>query len=493
MGKVSKMLAFDFGASSGRAILGTFDGKKLTVEEIHRFSNDPVEIRGSLHWDILRLFYEIKQGILKCVNSGHGDLASIAVDTWGVDFGLLDEKGNLLGNPYHYRDKLTDGMMEEVFKLIPREEMYKKTGIQFMKLNTVFQLFALKHHDIPALREAKTMLLTPDLLNYFLTGIKSTEYSIASTTQLLEPGKREWSKEIIRRLELPEGIFTDIVPSGTIIGKLSPEIAKELRTAEIPVVATAGHDTQSAIASVPSTENDFVYISCGTWSLMGVEIGKPNLSDKSYEMAFTNEVGVEDKVSYMTNIMGLWLVQESKRQWDREGLNLSFRDLESMAWSAEAFKSFIDPDHDSFIAPGNMPERIAQFCRNTNQSAPEGKGDVVRCIMQSLAMKYRLTVEKLEEILGKKLPVIHMVGGGIKDEMLCQFTADATGREVIAGPVEATSIGNLMVQAIALGLIEGLQDARIAVKNSFPTKIYKPQDADLWSDKYEEFKRIIGA
>lgn len=492
MAKKLKMLAFDFGASSGRAILGKLEGDRLVIEEIHRFPNDPVMVRGSLYWDILRLFFEIKQGILKCINSGNEDLASMAVDTWGVDFGLLDENGQLLGNPYHYRDSRTDGMIEEVFKVVPEEELYKKTGIQLMKINTIFHLYSMKHNNSPLLREAKTLLLTPDLFNYFLTGVKCSEYSIASTTQLLDAEKREWCFELIDKLGLPREIFADIVPCGTIIGNLSAEIADELGCSQIPVIATASHDTQSAIASVPSTDKDYVYISCGTWSLMGVELDHPVISEKSRTLAFTNEGGVDNKISFLKNIMGLWLVQECKRQWDKEGEKLSYAELEALANQAESFVSFVDPDHESFISPGHMPDKIREFCRRTNQPVPETKGEIVRCIAQSLAMKYRLTVDSLEEILGKKLNVIHMVGGGIKDKMLCQFTANATGREVVAGPVEATAVGNLMVQAMALGEVKNLAEARKIVKNSFPTTVYKPKDINVWSEAYSKFKKIIG-
>lgn len=491
MAEYIKMLAFDFGASSGRAILGKLYDNKLEFEEIHRFSNDPVSIRGSLYWDVLRLFYEIKKGILKCVNSGHKNIASLAVDTWGVDFGLLDGKGNLIGNPYHYRDSRTEGMIEEVSKIMPMKELYSKTGIQLMAINTLFQLFSMKHSACPQLSEAKTLLLMPDLFNYFLTGIKSTEYSIASTTQMLDPYKREWSKEIIKKLGLPESLFTQIVPSGTVIGKLSKEIADELGCEEIPVISTASHDTQSAIASVPSTEKNYVYISCGTWSLMGVELDKPVINEKSESLSFTNEGGVDNKISFMKNIMGLWLVQECKRQWDREGDSLSFAELESLANSSIPFKCFVDPDHESFVSPGDMPRRIREFCKNTNQYIPESKGEIVRCIAESLAMKYRHTVESLEEILGKKLDVIHMVGGGIKDKMLCRFTASSTGRKVIAGPVEATAAGNLIIQAMALGRIKNLAEAREIIRNSFSTTVYMPESVETWSEAYLKYRKVI--
>lgn len=491
MTKPLKMLAFDFGASSGRAILGCFENGKLITEEIHRFSNDPVEIRGTLYWDILRLFHEIKQGILKCGNSRHQDIASVGIDTWGVDFGLLDKNGDLLGNPYHYRDSRTDGIMEEVFKIIPEEELYNRTGIQFMKLNTIFQLYSMKHHNSPLLREAKTLLLTPDLLNYFLTGKMTSEYSIASTTQMLDPHTGKWTYDVLERLDLPKDILTEIVPSGTVIGSVSDQIAKELGLEEVAVIATAGHDTQSAIVSVPADPGDFVYISCGTWSLMGVELDKPIINEKSDKLAFTNEGGVESKTTYLKNIMGLWLVQECKRQWARDSKNLSYAQLEVLAGEAESFKSFINPDDESFIAPGDMPGRIREYCKRTNQPVPQTEGEIIKCIYQSLALKYRATVEDLEEILSKKLEVIHMVGGGIKDKMLCQFTANATARKVIAGPVEATAIGNLMVQAMALGKVSTLQEARQVVKKSFPTSDYEAQDIEVWNTAYHRYRDVI--
>ena len=492
MTKPLKMLAFDFGASSGRAILGIFDVNKLITEELHRFSNDPVNVRGNFYWDILRLFHEIKQGIIKCVNVGHKDIDSIGIDTWGVDYGLLDERGNLLGNPYHYRDTRTDGIMEEVFKIIPKGELYQKTGIQFMKFNTIFQLYSTKLNTPSMLDQAKTLLFIPDLLNYFLTGVKVTEYSIASTSQLLDPQTRTWSDEILDKLELPRQMLTDIVPSGTIIGKLSKTLAQELGIGEVNVVASASHDTASAVTAVPAANRDYVYISSGTWSLMGVEADEPIINEMSSQLAFTNEGGVSNKIRFLKNIMGLWLVQECKRQWNKEGDNCSFAELEKLAREAKPFVSFVDPDDDSFMTPGNMPEKIRAFCKKTNQPVPESKGEVIRCVLQSLALKYRKTVESLEQILGKELPVVHMVGGGIKDTLLCQFTANATGKKVIAGPVEATSIGNLMTQAMALSKINSLQEIRQVVKNSFETTEYLPEDIEQWNQAYGRFCSFCG-
>lgn len=491
MKNVVKMLAFDIGASSGRAILGVFDGGRLATEEIHRFANEPVKVNGSLYWDILRLFFEIKQGIHKCVQKGHRDIDTMAVDTWGVDFGLLDGQGNLLGNPYHYRDKRTNGMIEAVSRVISKEELYKKTGIEFMWFNTILQLYSMKRSGSPLLKEAGTLLLTPDLLNYFLTGVKATEYSIASTTQLLNAESGRWDGDIIKMLELPEELFTDIIQPGTVIGPVLQELSQELGISGVKVVATAGHDTQSAIAAVPTEEEDFAYISCGTWSLMGVESDNPVINEKSYKMSCTNEGGVGGKITLLKNIMGLWLIQECRRQWENDGDACGYAELEEMAGSAEPFISFIDPDSEAFIQPGDMPERIRDYCRKTGQPVPETKGEIARCIAQSLALKYKLTFVSFEELLGRKLPVIHMVGGGIKDELLCRLTADATGRRVIAGPVEATAVGNLMIQAMAAGQVKDLRGIRWVVKNSFPITVYDPQDTKQWDEACLKFKKVI--
>lgn len=485
------MLAIDLGASNGRAILGILKDGELTLQEVHRFCNDPVMVNGNLYWDILRLFQEIKQGILNCVRQGHQDISSIAVDTWGVDFGLLDSKGNLLGNPYHYRDKRTNGMMEILADCIPKEELYKVTGIEFMWFNTILQLYSMKRSNSSLLREAKTLLLTPDLLNYFLSGVKTTEYSIASTTQLMDANTKQWSDLIIDKLNLPREIFTDIIPPGTIIGELTDELSRELNIPRIKVIAVAGHDTQSAIAAVPSLDESFAYISCGTWSLMGFESDSPIINEKSMSLSVTNEGGVGGKITVHKNIMGLWLTQECKRHWDKGGNGCTFAELDGESIQAKPFVSFIDPDDSSFIAPGNMPERIRAYCRKTGQPVPETKGEIVRCITQSLALKYRMVLEKLEDILGRKLHVIHMVGGGIKDKLLCQFTAEATGRNVVAGPIEATSIGNILLQAMALGKIKGLKQIRSIVKDSFPIVTYSSTEKELWDNAYAVFKDLI--
>jgi len=485
-----KLLAFDYGASSGRAILGKFDGEKIELSEVHRFSNDPVMVNESLFWDILRLFHEMKQGMLKCKKNGDKDIAGIGIDTWGVDYGLLDSKGDLLGNPYHYRDSRTDGMIGEANKIIPQRELYQHTGIQFQKFNTLYQLLSMKIKNSPILEKASTMLFTPDLLRYFLTGEKTTEYTIASTSQLLNAGKGEWDRQVIDMMGIPYDIFTDIVNPGTVAGHVRKSISEELGIDSIPVIAVAEHDTGSAVMSVPAVNGNYAYLSSGTWSLLGIEADKPIINDVTFELNYTNEGGFNRTTRLLKNIMGLWIYQECKRAWDKAGETLSFDELESLAMEVEPFSCFIDPDNDLFYSPGNMPEKIREFCRSTGQHIPESKGEIVRCIMESLALKYRQAIEGLEIIAGSRIPVLHVMGGGCKNIMLCQFTANAIGRPVIAGPVEATATGNLICQLIALGEVSGINEARALVSKSFPTNEYSPKDFDSWSEAYNRWKKI---
>ena len=484
-----KVLAFDFGASSGRAMLFTFDGEKLSIEEMHRFSNDPVMVNGSYHWDVLRLFFEIKKGITKTINAGHKDIEAIGIDTWGVDYGLFDENGKLLGNPYHYRDTRTDGMIALADKKIGKKYIFDKTGIQFCFFNTIFQFMAEQEDTVLPL--AKKMLFMPDMFNYFLTGVMKNEYTEASTSQLLNANAKTWDTELMEKLNIPKDIFCDIIMPGSVVGELSDEICEELGCPKVPVIAVGSHDTASAVASVPVTEDyDYAYISSGTWALMGTEIDKPLIDEKSFGYNFTNEGGVCDKIRFLKNIMGLWIIQESRRQWEREGKNFSFDDLENAAWSAEPFGCFIDPDYDDFATPGNMPKKIRNFCEKTGQKIPQGEGEVIRCAAESLAMKSRMVVDAMEEIIGKKIDVIHRVGGGIKDTLVCQFIASATGRKVLAGPVEATSTGNAVIQLMALGKVKDLKEAREIIKNSFPIKVYEPKDGENWNQAYAKFQKI---
>lgn len=484
-----KVLAFDFGASGGRAMCAVFDGSTIEIEELHRFSNDPVIVNGTMYWDTLRLFFEIKQGLIKAKKCGK--IESIGIDTWGVDFGLIDRAGNLLENPIHYRDNRTAGMIEKSFEKIEKEKFYQITGNQFMELNTAFQLLSLAENRKDLLERAEQMLLTPDLFNYFLTGKKAAEYSIVSTTQLMDAIKGTWSKEVIDALGIPDKIFPEIVPCGTVIGPVSDEICEELEIDKMNVIAVAGHDTQSALVSVPADEEDFIFLSCGTWSLLGTELAEPLINEKSEYYNITNEGGYEKKVSFLKNIIGLWCIQESRRQWIREGKEYGFGELEKMASDAKPFKCFIDPDAPEFTPAGNIPKRIREYCKRTGQESPETEGEIVRCINESLAMKYRIAMEEIIDCTGKDYKTIYMVGGGTQSKLLCQFTANACHCNVSAGPIEATVLGNVALQFLASGDIASLKEAREIIKHSQQIKYYKPQSPEAWEEAYNRFKAVI--
>ncbi len=485
---MKKVLAFDFGASSGRAIIGSFDGEKITLKEVHRFTNDPVELGGTLYWDVLRLFYEIKQGIVKAKIAGGFD--SIGIDTWGVDFGLIDKNGRLLENPVHYRDKRTSGLVEESFKSVPRQKMYDITGIQFMELNTLFQLISLKKQRPEMLERADKMLFMPDLFAYFLTGKMCSEYSIASTSQLIDINTRTWSKELLDAFGIKESLFAPLTEPGTQLGNLSKEICEECGVESVPVISVCGHDTQSAITAVPCESGDFAFLSSGTWSLFGTELQKPIVNETSLKINITNEGGFGGTTGFLKNIIGLWLIQESRRQWQREGKDYSYADLEKLALSEEPFKCFIDPDAPEFVPQGNIPERVREFCRKTGQYVPESVGEIMRCIYESLAMKYRMTFEKLCECTGKDYPVIHVIGGGTKDGLLCRMTASSCGKTVKAGPIEATVMGNVAVQLMSDGTIGSISEARKAVAASESLKTYEPENTDEWIKAYKSFVKI---
>lgn len=483
-----RVLAFDFGASSGRAIIGCFDGDKITLEEVHRFSNDPVSVGGTVYWDVLRLFYEIKQGIIKAKIAGGFD--SIGIDTWGVDFGLIDSEGKLMENPVHYRDARTVGLVDEAFKTMPKEKLYGITGIQFMELNTLFQLISLKKYRPWMLERADKMLFMPDLFGYMLTGKMCAEYSIASTSQLIDLDKRMWSKEILDAFGIKESVFAPLVQPGTVLGELSKEVCEECGVDPVPVISVCGHDTQSAITSVPCEDGDFAFLSSGTWSLFGTELDKPIVNETSMNINITNEGGFDGSTGFLKNIIGLWLIQESRRQWKREGKEYSYADLEKLALAAEPFKCFIDPDAPEFVPHGNIPERVREFCRKTGQFVPETVGEIMRCIYESLAMKYRLTFEKLRECTERDYPVIHVIGGGTKDGLLCQMTANSCDRTVKAGPIEATVMGNVAVQLMSDGSVKNIGQARKIVADSSELKTFEPKDTDKWAGAYEDFLKV---
>lgn len=487
-----KILAVDLGASSGRGILGKFDGEKISLEEIHRFSNDPLQVSGSFYWDTLRLLFEIKSAIHKC--SEKGGLDTIGIDTWGVDYGYIDKNGQLLSNPFHYRDERTLEEMDRVYSTVPYEELYSVTGIESMSFNTVFQISSDIHKRPWVINNAEKLLLTPDLLGYFLTGKSVCEYTIGSTTALMDAEKREFSKEIADKLSIPLNLFAPVVMPGNMLGKLDEATDEETGNTGAVVINVPSHDTSCAVLSVPATEKDFLFISCGTWSLMGTENECPIINELSEKLSFTNEGGVDGKINIMKNIMGLWLIQESRRQWKREGSDYSFNDLEKMAGESEMLKYIINPDDPSFNKAGNLPRRIREFCEKTGQGTPETVGEIVRCIYESLCLKYRYTAEKLEELCGKKYNQINIVGGGTKDKLLCRYAADCTGRVVSAGPVEATAIGNIAMQLIALGEIKDVAEARSIIRKSFDVETYTPdtENKKKWDAAYEKFKSLLG-
>jgi len=485
------LLAFDFGASSGRAILGSLKNEKLELTEIHRFSNEPVMFAQHLQWDILKLCHEVKQGILKCKIAGF-NVESIGIDTWGVDFGLLDKDGELLSNPYHYRDERTKDMMEKCFEYIPKEELFKRTGLQFAQYNSIYQLLSMVENNSNILKISHTLLMMPDLFNYMLTGKSFTEFTEFTTSQLYNYEEKTWDKYVIDKLNIPSSIFAPMIMPGSEVGLVKESICQELNIKPIKVIAVGGHDTASAVAAVPSLEDNPVFISSGTWSILGMENDQPIINNKVYKYNFTNEGGTNNKVLLLKNIMGLWIIQECKRAWEREGLSFSFGEIVQMAKEEKSGISFIDPDNELFYAPGNMPERVKDFCRNTNQPIPQSIDEVIRCVEESLALKYRWAIEKLEEITDKKIHTIHVVGGGIQDKLLCELTANITGRKVIAGPVEATAIGNLIIQAQALGRVKDQKHGREIIKNSFEIEEYIPSKPSDWEVNYLKYLNILG-
>ena len=487
-------LAFDLGAESGRAMLGQFDGERIRLSEVHRFLNGPVPLPDGLHWDVLCLWTEIKRGLALAVQEHGADLAGVGLDTWGVDFGLLDRDGALVLNPYHYRDSRTDGMLDEAFRRVPREEIFEQTGIQFMPINSLYQLLAMVVGRSPVLDITETFLTMPDLFNYWLTGRKVCEFSIATTTQCYDPRKKGWANPMLERLGIPTHIFPEIVPPGTVLGQLSPSVAEEVGLRPkggLPVIAPACHDTGAAVAAVPAEGSDFAWISSGTWSVMGAELLAPVINEQSLSFNFTNEGGVCGTFRFSRNIMGLWLVQECRRTWARQGEELSYDKLTQMAAQADPLQSVIDPDYSEFLKPGDMPARIRSFCQMTNQPVPHSKEAIIRCALEGIALKYRWVLERVEEMLGRRLDPLHIVGGGTQNRLLSQFTADAIGRPVITGPIEATAAGNMIMQAMALGHLASLEEGRQVVRNSFDVTTYEPVSRTGWDEAYARLLTVM--
>lgn len=486
----TQYLAFDLGAESGRAILGQLDEGKLQIRELSRFPNGMLNVLGNLHWNLFRLFEEMKKGLQLGIAETDSRLVGLSIDTWGVDFGLLGKDGSVLGLPFAYRDSRTDGIMDVFFTKFPRESLYQLTGIQMLPFNSIFQLFSMVHHRSPILDAASDVLFMPDLFNYLFTGKKQSEFTIATTSQLVNPSSRDWDHSLISALDLPISRFQKIVPSGTVIGGLREDIANETGIKKpLSVISCASHDTGSAVAAVPAEGEDWAYISSGTWSLMGIEIKSPNISDKAMTYNFTNEGGVKGTIRFLKNIMGLWLIQQCKKSWDPEH-TYSYGELAQVALEAPRFKVAVDPDFSGFLNPPDMPEAIRQYCRDSGQQAPDSHGEIVGCALESLAFKYRLVLDQLREIFDHPINKIHVIGGGSENEVLCQFTANATGLQVKAGPSEATAIGNILVQAMALNQVSSLSVIRQVVRNSFPTRSYEPQDIPQWERGYKRFLEI---
>lgn len=485
----SNFLAFDIGASSGRAMLGTLENNKLELVEVHRFKNQMTQVHGHFYWNIFSLFDELKNGLRKCISEFKVQPDSIGIDTWGVDYALVSGDGHLAGLPFAYRDHRTDNSMEDFFKLLSKKETYLLSGIQFMQFNTLFQLFASVIQNHSALKIAENLLFMPDALNFLFTGERKTEYTIASTSQLLKPGKAVWEEKLFKAAGIPMKLAGEIIQPATLLGNILSEVQTETGSAPIPCIAVAGHDTASAIASVPANEGNWAYLSSGTWSLLGIESPVPLVSEQTLEMNFTNEGGVEGTTRFLKNIMGMWLIQECKRIWDAQSV-LGWHEIVALSSNAKPFKSLINPDDAGFLNPGNMPKAVQDFCERTNQPVPQSKGEIARCIYDSLVLKYKHTLRQIESVTGKPIEKLHIIGGGAHNSMMNQLTADATGIPVFAGPTEATAIGNILLQAKALGKVNSLAEIREIVGNSFEVIKYTPSPKLNWDEAYARFEKL---
>ena len=479
-------LALDLGAESGRAILGTIQKDKLRLTETYRFPNGPIKLTDGIHWNIRRLWNEIQMGISASVKAA--PLTSLAVDTWGVDFALLDKHDALLESPFHYRDSRTDGVPDIAFSRMARERIFAQTGIQVMQFNTLYQLLAMVQQKSPLLDAAQTFLTIPDLFNYWLSGVKCCEFTNATTTQCFDPLHRTWSYALLEALDIPTHFLPSVCEPGTNLGiLLLPEIVDKSWDGNVQVIAPACHDTGSAVASVPAENEDFAWISSGTWSILGAEVKEPVLTNKALDYNFTNEGGVCGTWRLSKNITGLWLVQECKREW-----NLSYDELTNLAVQAKPFLAVIDVDDDSFLHPGNMPEKIQWFCSSSNQNVPQTQGEIIRVVLESLALKYRFVLDRLEDLTDKHFEPLHIIGGGTKNRLLNQFTANVTHRSVITGPIEATASGNILMQALSLGDLDSLKDARQVVRRSFVIEEYRSENHTDWDDSYAKLIALLG-
>lgn len=483
------ILAYDLGAGSGRAIVGRLNDNRIVTQEIHRFSNDPVKVGDHLYWDILRLYHEIQQG-LTIAKQEQMLPDSIGIDSWAVDFGLIGRQGELLANPYHYRDWHTHGSMERLQEELTAARIFEATGIQFLSFNTIYQLETMGRAESPLLKEAQRFLMIPDLLRYFMTGEMINEFTNATTTQLYNARQQEWDRKLLSHIGLSPSLFGKPVQPGSAAGHLRSSLRVDLSLPDIPVTAVAEHDTASAVVAVPALSDSFAYLSCGTWSLMGTEVKEPVINEQALELNFTNEGGAYGTFRLLKNIMGLWIFEEFKRESERGGHHASYADWMKDTETAPAFTSFIDPDDPLFLHAGDMRSRVRQYCRQTGQQLPDGYGEVARCIFESLVLKYRYVLELTEQLSGKRFDGLHMVGGGIQNRLLCQWTANAIRRPVWAGPAEGSAIGNLAVQWIAQGTFRDIREARAVIRDSFPVEIYEPQEQEAWEDAYGRFRRL---
>jgi rhamnulokinase len=486
-------LGIDLGAESGRVIAGLWNGKTIKLEEVHRFPNGPVHLAGTMRWDVLRLWAEIQNG-LRMAGAKYGkSIVSVGADTWGVDYVLLTRQGEILGQPYHYRDTRTNGVMEKAFRKVSRAEIFSETGLQFMQFNTLYQLIATRMNTPNLLDEADCLLLMPDFIHWALCGSRVVEFTNGSTTQCVHPLKRTWSLPLLKKFDLPHKIFPKVVPPGTMLGKLRPDVAERLGMPAINVVAPPTHDTAAAVAGVPTANTgkpNWAYLSSGTWSLMGIEVQKASLLPRTLELNMTNEGGIDGTYRLLKNIMGLWLVQQCKRSFEARGANYDYGQLAKLAAKAPALRSIVNPDDARFLNPADMPKAIQGFCKDTGQPVPKTEGELVRCAYESLALRYRQVLGWLEELGGSRIEVIHIVGGGSKNTLLNQFTADACQRPVIAGPVEATAMGNLLVQVRSSGELSSLAEIRAVVRNSSEVVTFKPGSAAQWDAAGARFEAL---
>jgi len=483
-------LAIDLGASGGKAVAGTFDGENLLIEEVNRFPNLPAEINGHLHWDALRIHNDILNSIEKAIDKFKDSLISVGIDTWGVDFGLLDDKGYLLGNPFHYRDSLTNGIIGETTQKVSKERIFELTGAHFEPFNTLFQILAMKKYDLSYIRNAKYLLMMPSLFTYFLTGKITCEFTIATTTQIFNPIKREWSKELMKEFEIPD-ILPEIYQPGIIIGKTLKSISNSIGK-ELDIVLPASHDSGSAVAAVPIFENEnSMCISSGTWCISGVEVKDPITDNRVLKYNFTNEGCLGGNYRLLKNVSGLWFVQKCLETWKEEDETLDYSKLTQMAIAAEPLKNFIDPNDLRFLNPPDMPSEIVAYCRETSQPLPETKGEILRCALQGIALRMKWVVEKLEELTNRRIEAIRIVGGGVRNELFCQLIADATDRVVYAGPIEATSLGNILAQMIATNEIKDVFEGREIIRRSFEIKKYEPSKDERWLILYDKFLEFM--